>query len=78
MTKETVKPIATRPTQHRILLTSPQRQSSKRTKQEAKETPSVLNFEKVIMSNMEVSDVKEKRQRPDAYSAMSNLLSEPV
>ena len=29
------------------------------------------------MSNMEVSDVKERRESPDAYSAMGNLLSEP-
>ena len=58
MTKETVKPIATHPTQRRVLLTSRQRQSSKRTRQEGKETPGVLNAEKVIMSNMEVSCVK--------------------
>jgi hypothetical protein len=42
-----------------------------------KETLGVLNAEKVIMSNMEVSDVKERRERPDAYSVMRNLHSEP-
>ena len=36
-----------------------------------------LNAEKVIMSNMEVSDVKERRERPDAYSAIGNHHSEP-
>jgi hypothetical protein len=64
VTKETVKPIVTHPTQHRILLTSRQRQSGKRTRRE-EETPGVVNAAKVIMSNMEVSDVKERRERPD-------------
>ena len=58
VTKETVKPIATHPTQHRILLTSRQRQSSNRTRQEEKETPGVVNVAKVVMSNMEVLDGK--------------------
>ena len=77
MTKESVKPISTHPTQHRILMTPRQLQSSKRIRQEGKEAPTVLNAEKVIMSNMEVSDVKKRRERPDAYSAMGNLLSGP-
>jgi len=58
VTKVTLNPIATHPTQHRVPLTSWQRHSSKRTRQGTKETPGVLNAEKVIMSNMEVSDVK--------------------
>jgi hypothetical protein len=73
VTKETVNFITMHPTQHRILLTSLQRQSSKRTKQNGKEIPSVLKAEKVIMNNMEVSDVKKKRETPYAYSAMCNL-----
>jgi hypothetical protein len=62
VTKETVNFIAMHPTQHRILLTSRQRQSSKRTRQNGKEIPGVLKAEKVVMNNMEVSDVNESRQ----------------
>jgi hypothetical protein len=58
--KETVKTIATHQTQHRLLLTSRQRQSNERTKQEGKDTQGVLNAEKVIMNKTEVSDVKKE------------------
>jgi hypothetical protein len=71
------RPLAMHPTQHRILLTSRQPQSSKRTRQNGKEIPGVLKAEKFIMSNMEVSDVKERWETPDAYSAKCNLHSVP-